>query len=198
MPSRSDSAASTASSARKQVVAEFEALGLLVRSRAAPPRRRPLLPLRHGRGAAPLRPVVRARWRRWPSRALAAYRDGKLRFIPEHPGRRATRTWMENIRDWCISRQLWWGHRIPVWYCDANRGGMRPDDRVARSTRRRCPGCGGALRQDEDVLDTWFSSWLVPVLIARLARRDRRPRRVLSGQHAWSPRRRSFSSGWRG
>jgi valyl-tRNA synthetase len=66
--------------------------------------------------------------------------------------------WMENIRDWCVSRQLWWGHRIPAWYCDGC-GKMT----VAETDVTKCPGCGNAkLRQDEDVLDTWFSSGLWP------------------------------------
>ncbi|MBI4505877.1 MAG: valine--tRNA ligase [Chloroflexi bacterium] len=88
--------------------------------------------------------------------AIAVARDGRIRFVPE----RFTRVyfnWMENIRDWCISRQLWWGHRIPVWYCDAC-----PKTVVAVDEPRQCPGCGGPLRQDEDVLDTWFSSGLWP------------------------------------
>jgi valyl-tRNA synthetase len=64
---------------------------------------------------------------------------------------------MENIRDWAISRQLWWGHRIPVWYCDKD-GSMH----VSRTDLTACPQCGGGLRQDTDVLDTWFSSGLWP------------------------------------
>jgi valyl-tRNA synthetase len=90
--------------------------------------------------------------------ALAAYRDGTLRFVPERRGDDYA-GWLEGIRDWCISRQLWWGHRIPVWYCDAPGCGKVS---VSRTDLSSCPSCGGAVRQDEDVLDTWFSSWLVP------------------------------------
>jgi valyl-tRNA synthetase len=89
---------------------------------------------------------------------LKAYRDGQLRFYPERFGR-VYEHWMENIRDWCISRQLWWGHRIPVWYCQNEACGEMV---VARDDPDRCPECGGALEQDPDVLDTWFSSWLWP------------------------------------
>jgi valyl-tRNA synthetase len=81
--------------------------------------------------------------------------EGKVRFFPEN----WTKTyfdWMYNIHDWCISRQLWWGHRIPAWYCDGC-GKMI----VAEETPERCE-CGSALRQDPDVLDTWFSSQLWP------------------------------------
>ena len=90
--------------------------------------------------------------------ALAAYRDGRLQFIPERRGEEYAQ-WMEGIRDWCISRQLWWGHRIPVWYCDAP---ACMQVAASREDLAACPGCGGPVRQDEDVLDTWFSSWLVP------------------------------------
>ena len=90
--------------------------------------------------------------------ALAALHEGRLRILPtrwegvyEH--------WLTNIRDWNISRQLWWGHRIPVWYCDACGG----EPIVSRDDVTRCPKCGGAVRRDEDVLDTWFSSWLWPL-----------------------------------
>ena len=88
--------------------------------------------------------------------ALAAYRKGEVRFIPERRGREYEQ-WLENIRDWNISRQLWWGHRIPVWYCDAC-----GTANAFRTDPKSCPKCGGPLRQDEDVLDTWFSSWLWP------------------------------------
>jgi valyl-tRNA synthetase len=91
--------------------------------------------------------------------ALAASRDGRLRFHPE----RFTKIyehWLENIRDWCISRQLWWGHRIPVWYCRATGCGEMI---VSRQDPTSCPKCGSSeLAQDPDVLDTWFSSWLWP------------------------------------
>ncbi len=81
---------------------------------------------------------------------------GHIHFAPEAAGREFLR-WMENIRDWCISRQLWWGHRIPAWYCDC--GEMI----VAVAPPEKCGKCGGSsLQQDEDVLDTWFSSGLWP------------------------------------
>ena len=91
-------------------------------------------------------------------KALAAYRKDKVRFIPERRGDEYVQ-WMENIRDWCISRQLWWGHRIPVWYCDNESCGRVIASNTDLSV---CPGCAGPVRQDEDVLDTWFSSQLVP------------------------------------
>jgi valyl-tRNA synthetase len=91
--------------------------------------------------------------------ALAASREGRVRFTPE----RFTKIyehWLENIRDWCISRQLWWGHRIPVWYCRAEGCG---ETIVSREDPAECPRCGAAApEQDPDVLDTWFSSWLWP------------------------------------
>jgi valyl-tRNA synthetase len=91
--------------------------------------------------------------------ALAASRNGSVRFTPER-WTRVYEHWLENIRDWCISRQLWWGHRIPVWYCRAADCG---EVIVARTDPTQCPACGDArLVRDPDVLDTWFSSWLWP------------------------------------
>jgi valyl-tRNA synthetase len=89
--------------------------------------------------------------------AIEAVEQGKTRFVPESWSKTYFH-WMNNIRDWCISRQLWWGHRIPAWYC-ASCSGIT----VARTTPQACSKCGGVnLTQDEDVLDTWFSSWLWP------------------------------------
>ena len=89
--------------------------------------------------------------------ALAASRDGTVTFTPAH-WQKVYENWMENIRDWCISRQLWWGHRIPVWYC-----GDCEATTVARQDPDACDSCGSTnLTQDPDVLDTWFSSWLWP------------------------------------
>ncbi len=90
--------------------------------------------------------------------ALAAVRDGTIRIVPER-WEGVYDHWLTTIRDWNISRQLWWGHRIPVWYCD--RCGGEPI--VSRTDPAGCPSCGGAVRQDPDVLDTWFSSWLWPL-----------------------------------
>jgi valyl-tRNA synthetase len=89
--------------------------------------------------------------------AIEAVEQGKTRFVPESWSKTYFH-WMRNIRDWCISRQLWWGHRIPAWTC-----GACGQITVARETPNHCGHCGkSALTQDEDVLDTWFSSWLWP------------------------------------
>jgi valyl-tRNA synthetase len=89
--------------------------------------------------------------------AIEALKSGKLRFHPEHWSKTYLH-WMENIRPWCISRQLWWGHRIPVYYCDDC-----GEEMVAKEQPEKCPKCGAAeIVQEEDVLDTWFSSWLWP------------------------------------
>jgi valyl-tRNA synthetase len=87
--------------------------------------------------------------------ALAAVEAGRIRFIPEHTVK-VYREWMTNIRDWCISRQLWWGHRIPAWHCDAC------GELVVAMEEPEACACGGELRQETDVLDTWFSSGLWP------------------------------------
>ncbi|MEO0025414.1 MAG: valine--tRNA ligase [candidate division WOR-3 bacterium] len=88
--------------------------------------------------------------------AIRVVEQGKVRFFPER-WNKVYLEWMRGVRDWCISRQLWWGHRIPVWYCGCG------EIIVSRQDPDRCPKCGSnSLRQDEDVLDTWFSSALWP------------------------------------
>ena len=135
--------------ARTRVVAEFESAGLLEK----------VEPHRHAVGhcyrcGTVVEPRLSDQWfvRMEPLArpALAKYRDGTLRFIPERRGDDYTQ-WMESIRDWCISRQLWWGHRIPVWYCESESCGRTT---VSLTDIEACPACGGAVRQDEDVPDT--------------------------------------------
>jgi valyl-tRNA synthetase len=143
--------------ARRAVVGEFQAAGLLEK----------VEPHRHAVGHCyrchtVVEPRLSDQWfvRMGPlaKPALEKYRDGTLTFIPERRGDDYA-AWLEGIRDWCISRQLWWGHRIPVWYCRTDGCGLTS---VSRDDLVTCPACGGEVRQDDDVLDTWFSSWLVP------------------------------------
>lgn len=108
-----------------------------------------------------IEPTISRQWfvRMQPlaKKALAAWNNKEFDFYPAKWGN-TYKHWLENIRDWCISRQLWWGHRIPVWYCNECDHII-----VSRTTPTSCPKCGSNnLRQDEDVLDTWFSSWLWP------------------------------------
>jgi valyl-tRNA synthetase len=146
----------TVAEARKAVVADLEAEGKLgaVKDYVVPRGR-------CDRSGTVVEPLLSDQW--WVKTeplarpAIEAVEKGKTRFVPEL----WTKTymhWMTNIKDWCISRQLWWGHRIPAWTCDGC-GQLH----VARVDPTSCPACGGgALRQDEDVLDTWFSSALWP------------------------------------
>ena len=113
------------------------------------------------RGKVPVEPRLSDQWflkmETLAKPALQAVLDGRIQF---HPDRwvKTYRHWMENIKDWCISRQLWWGHRIPAYYCD-----KCGEIVVARETPTKCPKCGhDHFTQDPDVLDTWFSSWLWP------------------------------------
>ena len=145
----------TTAEARKAIVADLKALGLL----------KAIEPLKHEVGTCyrchtTVEPMVSKQWfvkmQPLADPAIKAVKDGETQFVPE----RFTKNymnWMENIRDWCISRQLWWGHRIPAYYCDAC-GEMT----VSREAPEKCPKCGAPMRQDEDVLDTWFSSALWP------------------------------------
>ncbi len=142
--------------ARTQIVADLEAQGLLVK---VEPYRVPVR--RCERCQTIIEPYLSTQWfvRMKPlaGPAIAAVKTGALKLTPERwVG--VYLHWLENIRDWCISRQLWWGHRIPVWYCrDCGK------ETVARVDPTACAHCGsGAIEQDPDVLDTWFSSWLWP------------------------------------
>ena len=116
---------------------------------------------RSQRGGEIVEPMISEQWfvkiQPLATPALKAVKDGRIRIIPER-FEKVYYNWMENIRDWCISRQLWWGHRIPVWYCD-NCG----EQTCARTDPTQCAHCGStSIRQDPDVLDTWFSSGLWP------------------------------------
>ncbi len=141
---------------RKQIWADMKEAGLTIREQPYT-----LNVPRSQRGGEIVEPMVSTQWfvRIQPlaEKALAAVRDGRIRIVPE----RFTKVyfnWLENIQDWCISRQLWWGHRIPVWYCDSC-GEMW----ASRTDPVACPKCGkSSLHQDPDVLDTWFSSGLWP------------------------------------
>jgi valyl-tRNA synthetase len=140
---------------RKRIVEDMKTLGLIDR----------IEPYRHSVGVCyrcktVVEPLVSKQWyvrtRPLAEPAIKAVRSGKIKIVPR-AWNKTYFHWMENIRDWAISRQLWWGHRIPVWYCDKD-GSMH----VSRTDLTACPQCGGGLRQDTDVLDTWFSSGLWP------------------------------------
>ena len=107
-----------------------------------------------------IEPLLSLQWfmnmKRLAEPAIACVEEGRVRFVPERWGDVYV-DWMRGIRPWCISRQLWWGHQLPVWYCDACDKVI-----VATETPEACPECAGPLRRDEDVLDTWFSSALWP------------------------------------
>ena len=145
----------TVEDARKAVVADLEAAGALGEVK---PYRVPRG--RSQRSGAVIEPMLMEQW--WvkaaplAEKAIAAVEQGKTKFVPEHE----TKTfmhWMTNIKDWCISRQLWWGHRIPAWHCTCG------TVIVAREAPKDCGTCGStSLRQDDDILDTWFSSGLWP------------------------------------
>jgi len=142
--------------ARKEVIADLEALGLFKEEKK----------ITHAVGKCYrcntiVEPYLSDQWfvkmRPLADKALDAWKKGEIRFYPQK-WENTYSHWMENIRDWCISRQLWWGHRIPVWYCQ-DCGEMI----VARTDPTVCTKCGSKkLNQDSDVLDTWFSSWLWP------------------------------------
>ena len=117
------------------------------------------------RAGVPIEPMLSTQWfLKYPSvkRSLDAVLGGEIRFFPDR-WTKVYSHWMENIKDWCISRQLWWGHRIPAWYCEEKKTKLCEGPIVDIKMPDKCPHCGGVrFVQDEDVLDTWFSSWLWP------------------------------------
>ena len=142
--------------ARKAMVADLDKMGLLVK----------IVPHSHNVGThdrckTTVEPMVKQQWfvkmDEMAKPAIEALKSGQLKFVPESFGKTYLH-WLENIRDWCISRQLWWGHRIPAYYCqDCG------DVVVAKEAPTVCPKCGkNHFKQDEDTLDTWFSSALWP------------------------------------
>ena len=140
--------------ARKLVLADLQAQGLLVKT--VPHE----VPLGHcQRCDTIVEPRLSLQWflkmQPLAEPAIAAVKDGRIRFVPEEWAKTYF-GWMRNIRDWCVSRQLWWGHRIPAWTCACG------ELVVSREDPTSCPKCGGALTQVSDVLDTWFSSGLFP------------------------------------
>jgi len=157
--------------ARKRVLADLEAAGLLVETKA----HKLQVPVSQ-RSDAVIEPMLTDQWfvdltsdvqtdgrpggrKAITEPALDAVRSGEIRFVPENWSTTYTQ-WLDNIQDWCISRQLWWGHRIPAWYDEAGNIFVGEDEADARAHAQVAPV--GALKQDEDVLDTWFSSALWP------------------------------------
>ena len=142
--------------ARKAMVEDLKALGLLVK----------VVPHTHAVGThdrckATVEPMIKPQWfvkmDEMAKPAIEALKNGELKFVPESFGKTYLH-WLEGIRDWCISRQLWWGHRIPAYYCE-DCGEIV----VSAAQPEKCPKCGCThLKQDEDTLDTWFSSALWP------------------------------------
>jgi valyl-tRNA synthetase len=141
---------------RDKMWADMKAAGLVIKTvpyKTAIPRSQ--------RGGEIIEPMISTQWfvnvKPQAEKALVAVKNGDIRIVPEH-FEKVYYNWMENIDDWCISRQLWWGHRIPVWYCeDCGK------QTCARHDPTQCAHCGSAnIEQDPDVLDTWFSSALWP------------------------------------
>ncbi|MHB1611774.1 MAG: valine--tRNA ligase [Sulfobacillus sp.] len=141
--------------ARRQVVSDLQQLGLVEK----------IEQINHSVGhcekcGTAIEPLLSLQWfvRVQPlaEKAIEAVQSGEIQFVPNR-FEKIYMNWMNNIRDWCVSRQIWWGHRIPAYYCDQCQNVV-----VSRSAPESCPNCGGAVHQDQDVLDTWFSSALWP------------------------------------
>jgi len=150
--------------ARKAVLADLEAAGLLIETK----KHKLQVPISQ-RSDAVIEPMLTDQWfldltsergrKAITEPALNAVRSGEIKFVPENWSTTYTQ-WLDNIQDWCVSRQLWWGHRIPAWFDEAGNIFVGEDEADARTHAQSPPV--GALRQDEDVLDTWFSSALWP------------------------------------
>ena len=142
--------------ARKRIVADLEAQGLLEKVESYT-----LALSKCDRCGTIVEPLISTQWfvktKPLADQAMAAVNEGRIQFVPDN-WNKTFFNWMENIRDWCISRQLWWGHRIPAWHCADCK-----QITVARETPQACSHCqSAAIEQDPDVLDTWFSSSLWP------------------------------------
>lgn len=141
--------------ARKQIVEELDEMGLFIRKEE----------INHAVGVhdrchTVIEPLIKKQWfvkmEELAKPALDAYYNKDLKFVPDRFGKIYTH-WLEDIHDWCISRQLWWGHRIPAYYCECG------EVIVSKEAPKTCPKCGSTnIKQDEDCLDTWFSSALWP------------------------------------
>ena len=140
--------------ARKRIIQEMDDLGLFIKKEQLTNNVGT-----HDRCGEVIEPLVKLQWfvsmKDLAKPAMDVYKSGELRFNKERFAK-VYMHWLENIRDWCISRQLWWGHRIPAYYCDC--GNLM----VAKEAPSACDKCGGTVRQDEDTLDTWFSSAFWP------------------------------------
>jgi len=140
---------------RKALIADLDEIGLLLK----------IEPHMHNVGqcyrcSTTVEPITSKQWfvkmEPLAKEALDVVNDGTIKFVPDRFSKIYT-NWMENVHDWCISRQLWWGHRIPAYYCD-----LCGETVVSGDGIDTCPKCGGSMKQDPDVLDTWFSSALWP------------------------------------
>ncbi len=167
----------TTEEAREAVLAALRAEGLL---RGEEPYMHSV-PFSHRSGQR-IEPLISLQWfchmDELAKPAIEVVERDRVRIVPEQH-KRVYLDWMQNIRPWCISRQLWWGHRLPVWYCDACE-----ETFVAETPPDRCGSCGGELRQDEDVLDTWFSSALWPFAVLGWPERDPGAARLLPHRRA--------------
>jgi valyl-tRNA synthetase len=146
----------TVAKARAAVVAALDEIGAISRRE----------PYEHSvgyseRSGEPIEPLISLQWfcrmDELAAPAIEAVEQDRVQILPAEPWKRVLLDWMRHIRPWCISRQLWWGHRLPVWYCDTCE-----ETYVAETAPERCGLCDGPVRQESDVLDTWFSSQLWP------------------------------------